>query len=132
RGQLRVQYQPIVALGSDEHRGGELVGFEALVRWEHPSRGWMPPQTFIPLAEATGLIVAIGAWVLEEACQQVGLWRERAAGRSTCSSWTAASWRSSTGRRRAACSPRRWYAWGRACTWRPSPRASRTRSRPPS
>jgi diguanylate cyclase (GGDEF)-like protein/PAS domain S-box-containing protein len=75
RGQLRVQYQPVVTL-----ERGEMIGCEALVRWEHPVRGWMPPQTFIPLAEATGLIVPIGAWVLEEACRQVGAWRRRTPG----------------------------------------------------
>ena len=47
---------------------GEVVGYEALIRWFHPSEGTIPPSKFIPIAEATGLIVELGAWVLEEAC----------------------------------------------------------------
>jgi EAL domain-containing protein (putative c-di-GMP-specific phosphodiesterase class I)/DNA-binding NarL/FixJ family response regulator len=63
-GQLRVQYQAMVSLSS-----GELVGFEALVRWQHPSRGLLLPGEFVPVAEETGLIVPLSWWVIREACR---------------------------------------------------------------
>jgi diguanylate cyclase (GGDEF)-like protein len=69
RGELRVYYQPIVSI--DDAR---LSGFEALVRWQRPDFGLVGPAEFISLAEETGLIVAIGAWVLREACSQMSAW----------------------------------------------------------
>jgi EAL domain-containing protein (putative c-di-GMP-specific phosphodiesterase class I) len=68
-GQLRLFYQPIVSLPS-----GEQVGAEALVRWEHPTRGLVPPNDFIPLAESGSLICALGHWVLEQACADATKW----------------------------------------------------------
>jgi diguanylate cyclase (GGDEF)-like protein/PAS domain S-box-containing protein len=70
RDELRLQYQPIVTLSTSEIRG-----FEALVRWEHPTRGLLSPDRFIPLAEECGLIDEIGRWVLEHACAQARTWQ---------------------------------------------------------
>jgi diguanylate cyclase (GGDEF)-like protein/PAS domain S-box-containing protein len=71
RNELRLHYQPIVHLKS-----GAIQGLEALLRWEHPQYGRLLPQHFVPLAEETGLIVQLGAWVLGEACLQLHAWRE--------------------------------------------------------
>jgi diguanylate cyclase (GGDEF)-like protein len=71
RGEFTVAYQPLMDL-----RSGHPVGAEALVRWQHPTEGNRPPDTFIPLAEETGLITEIGAFVLRDACRQAARWRE--------------------------------------------------------
>ena len=70
RGSLFVQYQPIVDLEREE-----MVGVEALVRWEHPTRGLISPDEFIPLAEESGLIVQLGREVLEQACREAAAWQ---------------------------------------------------------
>jgi diguanylate cyclase (GGDEF)-like protein/PAS domain S-box-containing protein len=69
RGEFVLHYQPTVALDT-----GRISGMEALVRWQSPERGLVPPGMFIPVAEDTGLIVRLGAWVLEEACRQAVAW----------------------------------------------------------
>lgn len=70
RGELRLHYQPIVSLTT-----GQVTGFEALVRWQHPQRGLVYPNEFIRLAEETGLIIPLGWWVLQEACYQLNEWQ---------------------------------------------------------
>jgi diguanylate cyclase (GGDEF)-like protein len=72
RQELRVHYQPIVCLQSQK-----ILGFEALVRWQHPERGLIYPGEFISIAEDAGLIVAIDFWVLQEACAQLRAWQEQ-------------------------------------------------------
>jgi diguanylate cyclase (GGDEF)-like protein len=69
--QLRVHYQPIFASATRS-----IIGFEALLRWQHPVRGDIPPMSFILMAEETGLVLPIGAWVLEEACRTAAAWPE--------------------------------------------------------
>jgi diguanylate cyclase (GGDEF)-like protein len=72
RQELRVYYQPVVSLKS-----GQILGFEALVRWQHPEQGLISPAEFIPLAEDAGLVGAIDFWVLEKACTQLRIWQDR-------------------------------------------------------
>ncbi|MEJ5976119.1 EAL domain-containing protein [Novosphingobium sp. PS1R-30] len=68
-GQLKLHYQPLANLTT-----GDIIGFEALLRWTHPELGQISPVTFIPLAEETGLIVPIGEWVIREACREAARW----------------------------------------------------------
>jgi Predicted signal transduction protein containing a membrane domain, an EAL and a GGDEF domain len=108
RGEFTLEYQPQLEAAS-----GRVVAVEALIRWQHPSRGTVPPADFIPLAEDTGLIVPIGRWALRAACAQAARWQR--AGRrlrvavnlsplqsaircwcATCStSWPKPAWRRS-------------------------------------
>ncbi|MEM6252340.1 MAG: EAL domain-containing protein [Cyanobacteria bacterium P01_D01_bin.156] len=69
--QFQLYYQPVIDLNT-----GEIAGFEALIRWQHPERGLVPPNDFIGLAEDTGLILAMGEWILNEACYQVKQWQQ--------------------------------------------------------
>src|SRR4051794_18144004 len=80
RDELRVLYQPQVEMAT-----GQIVGAEALVRWQHPERGLVVPPVFIPIAEQTGLIVPIGAWVLRESCRQAAMWARTTGRRLTVS-----------------------------------------------
>jgi EAL domain-containing protein (putative c-di-GMP-specific phosphodiesterase class I) len=70
-GQFSVHYQPIVGLDS-----GDITGFEALLRWNHPTRGAVRPDVFIPVAEQSGFVLTLGAWVLDRACADLRRWRD--------------------------------------------------------
>ena len=70
RGEFRLHYQPILSLVDSR-----VVGFEALARWQHPQRGYVSPEKFIPLAEETGMIIPLGWWVLQSACYQLKEWQ---------------------------------------------------------
>jgi diguanylate cyclase (GGDEF)-like protein/PAS domain S-box-containing protein len=70
-GELAVHYQPIFDL-----RSGRTTGMEALLRWTHPQMGVIPPNTFIPIAEATGMMIPIGSWALRQACEQARRWHD--------------------------------------------------------
>jgi diguanylate cyclase (GGDEF)-like protein len=76
RSELVLHYQPVVTLTT-----GDLVGIEALVRWNHPERGLLPPGEFVPFAEETGLVLDLDRWVLAAACRQAKAWQERFPGR---------------------------------------------------
>lgn len=72
RGEFRAQYQPIISLAS-----GQIVGFEALLRWQHPVRGLLSPADFLAAAEESGAIVPMGWWILREACRQMQIWQRQ-------------------------------------------------------
>jgi diguanylate cyclase (GGDEF)-like protein len=76
RHEFELRYQPIVNL-----RTHDITGVEALIRWQHPTRGLVPPMDFIPLAEESGMIVPIGEWVLRDACQKIAEWNSHRADR---------------------------------------------------
>jgi len=71
QGELELYYQPQVELST-----GRIIGLEALIRWNHKTRGLLAPASFIPIAERTGAILPLGHWVFEEACRQLKLWRD--------------------------------------------------------
>ena len=78
RQEFSLNYQPIIALDTET-----IVGFETLVRWHHPHKGFISPEKFIPVAEQTNLILPLGMWILREACQQIRHWQDQLAGQHT-------------------------------------------------
>jgi diguanylate cyclase (GGDEF)-like protein len=72
RQEFQLYYQPIISL-----KTLQIAGFEALIRWNSPQRGFVPPDTFVPIAEETGLIVPIGQWIMREACSQMNRWQKQ-------------------------------------------------------
>jgi diguanylate cyclase (GGDEF)-like protein len=70
--EFRLFYQPIVSM-----KTGKIAGMEALIRWQHPDRGIIPPLEFISTTEETGLIISLGEWVISEACRQLSIWQEK-------------------------------------------------------
>lgn len=72
RNEFQIHYQPIISLD-----GWRIMGFEALLRWEHPQHGFIPPLQFIPVAEETGMITEIGHWVMIESCKQLKIWQAK-------------------------------------------------------
>lgn len=79
QSQFELYYQPIVSLATQR-----IVGMEALIRWQHPQRGLVPPNDFLPIAEATGHTRPIGQWTIIEACRQIRLWRDTVPGFDAC------------------------------------------------
>lgn len=75
RQEFYLNYQPIIALNT-----GKIIGFETLVRWNHPQKGFISPAKFIPIAEQTNLILPLGMWIVRQACQQIHIWQEYLAG----------------------------------------------------
>ncbi len=74
-GEFRLVYQPIMSLADEE-----MVGVETLIRWQHPTRGLVAPDEFVPFAERSGMIIDIGSWVLRESCQQLAAWNAQVPG----------------------------------------------------
>ena len=104
-GELSLHFQPQAKAGHSIE-SSDVIGFEALARWFHPVRGFVPPGDFIPLAEESGLIVEMGEWILREACREAASWPGRCRSRSTC-------------RRRSSCTAI-WSAWCIRSCWRPA------------
>ena len=76
--ELYLNYQPIISFNT-----GAIVGFETLVRWNHPQKGFISPGKFIPIAEQTNLILPLGMWILQKACQQIRIWQDRLSNQHT-------------------------------------------------
>src|SRR6202000_3426725 len=73
-GEISLYYQPKANSRLADENNNQIIGFEALARWRHPSRGFVPPSDFIPLAEESGLIFQMGQWILREACREAASW----------------------------------------------------------